>query len=235
MAVPTPKSGASPALGASGSHSRHNWDANRLEEVPKVMADIARLKITLDGVKPKVLRRIEVPLDIKLDVLHLAFQIAIGWENYHFFEFRAGDMAWGIADPHGSLLYDPLPAKKATLAKLLDEAGTTFQYAYDFGDGWQHTVTLEAIGPVAEGAAYPLLIAAEGRCPPEDVGRPWGYDEYLKAIGNRRHARHAEMIEWRGPGFDPAVVDVEAIEEQFADLAKRLARRKSPAKKRQRP
>src|SRR6266508_3806989 len=98
------------------------------------MADIARLKITLDCVKPLVLRRIEVPIKIRLDHLHLAFQIAIGWENYHLFEFRAGDTSWGIPDPDDVLPDDPLPAKKATLATLLDEAGTSFQYAYDFGD-----------------------------------------------------------------------------------------------------
>jgi len=32
---------------------------------------IARLKITLDEVKPAVLRRVEVPLTIRLDRLHL--------------------------------------------------------------------------------------------------------------------------------------------------------------------
>src|SRR5215210_5770326 len=35
---------------------------------------IARLKVTLDEVKPPVLRRIEVPLAIRLDRLHLALQ-----------------------------------------------------------------------------------------------------------------------------------------------------------------
>ena len=33
---------------------------------------VARLKITLDAVKPTVLRRVEVPFDIRLDRLHLA-------------------------------------------------------------------------------------------------------------------------------------------------------------------
>ena len=40
---------------------------------------IARLKITLDDVIPPVLRRIEVPLTIRLDRLHLVLQAAIGW------------------------------------------------------------------------------------------------------------------------------------------------------------
>jgi Plasmid pRiA4b ORF-3-like protein len=41
-------------------------------------ATIARLKITLDDVKPAVLRRVEVPFDIRLDRLHLILQAAIG-------------------------------------------------------------------------------------------------------------------------------------------------------------
>jgi hypothetical protein len=38
---------------------------------------IARLNITLGDVKPKVLRRIEAPLTIRLDRLHLALQAAV--------------------------------------------------------------------------------------------------------------------------------------------------------------
>jgi hypothetical protein len=44
---------------------------------------IARLKITLNDVKPQVLRRIEVPLTIRLDRLHEALQAALGWTNSH--------------------------------------------------------------------------------------------------------------------------------------------------------
>ena len=39
---------------------------------------IACLKITLDRVKPTVLRRIEVPLSIRLDRLHATIQAAMG-------------------------------------------------------------------------------------------------------------------------------------------------------------
>ena len=44
---------------------------------------VARLKITLDAVKPTVLRRIGVPFDIRLDRLHLTIQAAMGWTNNH--------------------------------------------------------------------------------------------------------------------------------------------------------
>jgi hypothetical protein len=42
---------------------------------------IARLKITLDDVEPTVLRRVDVPFDIRLDRLHLTIQAAMGWTN----------------------------------------------------------------------------------------------------------------------------------------------------------
>ncbi len=49
---------------------------------------IARLKITLDDVKPAVLRRIEVPFTIRLDRLHLAIQAAMGWTNDQYSPLR---------------------------------------------------------------------------------------------------------------------------------------------------
>lgn len=46
---------------------------------------IARLKIMLHDVEPPVMRRIEVPLTIRLDRLHLALQAALGWTNSHLY------------------------------------------------------------------------------------------------------------------------------------------------------
>src|SRR5437763_200261 len=95
-----------------------------------VLPDIARLRITLDHVTPRVLRVIEVPLGIRLADLHLAFQIALGWENYHLYEFRIPGAAWGIPDPDGHVRGDPFSARTATLAKLLAKAGeNSFRYA----------------------------------------------------------------------------------------------------------
>jgi hypothetical protein len=95
-------------------------------------ATITRLKITLDGIKPAVLRRIEVPLTIRLDRLHLVIQAAMGWTNSHFYEIRARDVGWGIPDP----TWDdgPLDARKAHLADALDDT-KTLRYLYDFGGG----------------------------------------------------------------------------------------------------
>ena len=82
---------------------------------------IAHLKITLDDVKPEVLRRIEVPFNIRLDRLHLAVQAAMGWTNTHLYEIRAGDVGWGVPDPDWG--DGPLDARKAHLNKVLEDVG----------------------------------------------------------------------------------------------------------------
>ena len=39
------------------------------------------------------------------------------------------------------------------------------------------------------------LVEAEGRCPPEDVGGPPGYEHLLEVIAHPRHPDHDEMLE----------------------------------------
>ena len=192
---------------------------------------IARLKITLDRVKPAVLRRIEVPLAIRLDRLHLAIQAAMGWTNSHLYELRTADVGWGIPDSDWG--NGPLDARKARLIDVLEDVGTkTLRYLYDFGDGWEHTIKVERLIDPMPGVAYPRLIEAAGRCPPEDIGGPWGYAEFLDAIHDPKHQRHAELKDWIADDFNPNAVDADGLAEQVAALAKRWSRK--PALKRAR-
>jgi hypothetical protein len=195
---------------------------------------IARLKITLDDVTPTVLRRIEVPFDIPFDRLHLAIQAAMGWTNSHLYEIRAGTVGWSEPDPDWGR-DGPLNARKARLNDVLEDIGTkTLRYLYDFGDGWEHTIKIERLLDRAPGVTYPRLIEAIGRCPPEDVGGPWGYVEFLEALADPKHERYTELNEWIGGDFDPTAVDTDGLAEELATLAKRWSRRK-PASKRPRP
>ena len=50
-----------------------------------------------------------------------------------------------------------------------------------------------------------------------------GYERYLAVIADPAHAEHADMIEWRGPGFNPETVDVADLEKGLAKLARKLA------------
>jgi hypothetical protein len=61
-------------------------------------------------------------------------------------------------------------------ARCSKTVGTkTLKYLYDFGDGWEHTIKIERLTDPEPGTFYPRLIEAKGRCPPEDIGGPWGY------------------------------------------------------------
>ena len=191
---------------------------------------IARLKITLDNVEPKVSRRLEVPFSIRLDRLHLALQAALGWTNSHLYEIRVRDIGWGIPDPEWG--GGPLDARGATLARVVDDTGAkTLRYLYDFGDGWVHTIKIERVTDPLHDTVYPRLIEASGRCPPEDVGGPWGYEEFLKALSaNPEHEQCADMRNWIGGDFDPLQVDGDLLAANVEKLARKWAR-KSAARK----
>lgn len=84
--------------------------------------------------------------------------------------------------------------------------------AYDYGDNWRHTVTLEKLFVVKPAPKAATCIEGARCCPPEDVGGPHGYFEFLRVllspepdeIGEQRHLKR-----WSGGKFDPERFDVE--------------------------
>jgi hypothetical protein len=72
-----------------------------------------------------------------------------------------------------------------------------------------------ALGLVDE----PLLIAGQGACPPEDVGGPWGYDEFQAALTDPSHPEHDERLEWAGGPFDPLRFDLDDADRALEWLA----------------
>jgi len=84
------------------------------------------------------------------------------------------------------------------LGTLIDRGVTEFLYTYDFGDDWQHRVLIEHVGAADPDTDYPLFIAGERTAPPEDVGGPPGFMDFVEAIANRRHPQHKDMVRWYG-------------------------------------
>jgi len=171
------------------------------------------------------MRHIEVPLKIRLDRLHEVIQAAMGWTDAHLYEFRVGDAGRGVPDPDG-FCDGPMPAKKTTLEKLIDQTATrTIRYVYDFGDDWDHSIRIERVGEAAPGVTCPRLLKATGACPPEDVGGAWGYEEFLEALADPDHEQHEDMVHWSGGSFDPEDAGADSIIERFDRLAKKRAPR----------
>ncbi len=186
------------------------------------MNQIARLRVEIDDVTPRVVRVVDVPADIRLDDLHFVLQIAIGWQNGHPFEFRICDTAWGQTDRDAGI--DRIPAEQCTLADIL-AVGDTFKYDYVLGEDWEHRVTLLSRGPVQPDVRYPHLVSAEGRCPPADIGGPVGYETYLHSIADPNSVDHEEMLDFDAPDFDPNKVDAAALRQNLADLTRYIGRK----------
>ena len=59
---------------------------------------IYQLKVTLEGVRPPIWRRIQVKGDTKLGKLHDILQDVMGWTDSHLHDFRVGDARY-MASP----------------------------------------------------------------------------------------------------------------------------------------
>jgi hypothetical protein len=181
----------------------------RLRGLPLPGDPILQVKVTLADVEdPVVWRRVLIPAGISLDKLHNVIQGAMGWQDYHLHVFRIGELGYGT-DPERMLGYrDETKVRLADMAKLGDRIG----YEYDFGDGWEHELLIEASAEAVAGRTYPVCIEGEGACPPEDCGGYPGYQQLKEILADPSHEEHNELKAWadsqvRGE-FDPARFDL---------------------------
>jgi hypothetical protein len=189
---------------------------------------IIRISITLLDVDPAIWRRIEVPASCTLESLHDVIQIVMGWADYHLHHFQFADVMYGAPTPEDREMND---GRKVKLSAALVDGERVFQYLYDYGDGWCCVVVLEAVAPMIPGVTYPRLVEGARHGPPEDVGGPWGYGEFLEAIADSKHDRHKELLEWCGGDFDPQQFDIDEINRRLASLAPPKNTRRKTAKR----
>ena len=176
---------------------------------------IFQIKVTLKGVRPPVWRRLLVLSTMKLADFHRVLQFVMGWDDVHLHQFTVGRRHYGI--PETDWPDDILNEHRYKISDLLTAEKETLLYEYDFGDGWQHLVLLEKILPFATDIKLPQCLKGKRACPPEDVGGPWGYREFLDTIKNPDHSEHETLLEWCGGGFDMDTFDVAAINELLQD------------------
>ena len=184
--------------------------------------DIIRIRVNLKRVVPKVMRSLLVPLDIQLQDLHITLQVAVGWTNSHLYSFQTKYGIWTESEPDWMDFdeYGDRPIEGVSLREFLAENNVTqFTYLYDFGDYWEHIIQTGAIFQAKAGELYPQLTRAKGRCPPEDVGGTWGYEQYLEIMADESHPEHEESVQWRGK-FDVDDLNQEGLRIQVNDVAK---------------
>ena len=183
---------------------------------------IYELKLEMLEVEPLIWRRLLVPGSITLAQLHEVIQTAMGWTNSHLHEFVVGEHSY--SDPEFEI--DEARSEYSYhLATLAPGVRNTITYLYDFGDGWEHQIRVERI--IEDDTRYPgrpVCLAGARNCPPEDCGGPGGYQNFLKAIGNKKHKEHKELIEWIGGSFDPEHFDLDEVNDLLRQIELRPPR-----------
>jgi Plasmid pRiA4b ORF-3-like protein len=172
---------------------------------------VFQLKVTLKGKKPPIWRRVLVDASSTLGQLHEVIQAAFGWWNYHLYEFEFGRIRYGIPDPDGFDVGPPTRDARTARVGDVAGAGSSFTYTYDFGDNWEHKITVERALDTPPVPTLPACIDGRRAGPPEDCGGVWGYAELLAILADPSHPEHAERAEWAanwgGTGLDPDAFD----------------------------
>ncbi len=190
------------------------------QQLPKDTNVVFQLKVTLMGIVPLIWRRVQTQ-DSTLADLHDLLQITMGWEFEHLYRFIIGGVDY--ADLDRGWDEDAQDACDTNLSAILPAHNRRprFHYLYDFGDQWMHQLVVEERFPPEQGVKYPICVAGQRACPPEDCGGPWGYPDFVETISNADHRRHEETLEWVGGEFDPEQFDLESVNKELRRMRKR--------------
>jgi hypothetical protein len=154
-----------------------------------------QIKITLKHTDPAIWRRVVVPANISLLDLHDVIQTAMGWSDDHLHQFIIRKEIYGDSS-HSEVIEE----QDFELIDFEFKVGSKFEYEYDFGDNWQHSIEIEKKLSAEEYEASAVFLEGKGACPPEDCGGIPGFYMLLDAIDGCEDARE-DCPDWED-GFD---------------------------------
>ena len=179
---------------------------------------VYQFKVRLEGIKPLIWRRIEVPASYSFWDLHVAIQDSMGWLDYHLHAFHISNPDTGevqeIGIPDDDRFDDDpvcLPGWELPISAYFRKKGDRADYEYDFGDGWEHKIVLEKILDKVPKTKYPRCTGGARACPPEDCGGIGGYENLLEVIRDPSHEEYESTMEWLDMEFDPEHFDPKEV------------------------
>jgi hypothetical protein len=192
------------------------WVMRRRRGDPAPGDPVLQVRVELvDSRFPLVWRRVLVPLSWDLGRLHDVVQVVMGWDGGHLHVFSVDGTRYGPAG--GELGFR---AEDRVVLGEVARVGDAMAYKYDFGDGWEHVLVVEAATVAEPTARYPRCVAGAGACPPEDCGGIPGYENLRGILADPSDPEHEDMLEWLGIGsaaeFDPARFDLDAVNLRLA-------------------
>ncbi|GHO89682.1 plasmid pRiA4b ORF-3 family protein [Dictyobacter formicarum] len=223
---------------------------------------VYQLDVRLADLEPPIWRRIEVSGLTTISELHGIIQNTMGWEDEHLYVFTIGNQTFegrpdfpefimtpveGAVDPDtisGGIpdMFDEDEDEEdyedddPMLQELVTRKGSKFYYEYDFGDSWEHVITVEERTPWTPDKVLPRCLDGARACPPEDCGGIYGYASILDALDRQKNKQESqasteipeivaiaeaedddEILEWLGEDFDPEAFSTESVNEYFGE------------------
>ncbi|MEK5078009.1 plasmid pRiA4b ORF-3 family protein [Solibacillus sp. FSL W7-1436] len=175
------------------------------KDVTQIMdVELYQLNIQLDLDGHEIWRRVLIPANYSFRSLHNLIQIVFDWQNYHLHEFSVArkdnrNLKIVMDDDPDTLEFADSSADEIVQERFVSLAEIFSQhpeviYEYDFGDSWEHIITLEK--SITATSQHAKLIEGKGERPPEDVGGLHGFNEYLAMINDPNSAEDKDFMEW---------------------------------------
>lgn len=181
-----------------------------------------RVELKLDG--RECWREIVVPAASTFADLHETIQASFLWWGYHLYDFQLTSHKEKLVllDPNSNgvdAMYAPsndgrrvLDATKVLLDDVFPRTKTAV-YTYDYGDWWEHKVRLIETIDCFTGE-MPVCTAGSGDAPPEDVGGPYGFGEFLRVSSDPTDPEHNNCCAW-GEGQFFEHFDLDKVNERI--------------------
>jgi hypothetical protein len=149
---------------------------------------IFQFNIHLLGVKsPEVWRRVFVPAKFTFHKFHRVIQVLFGWSNSHLYEFSPKGLGSYPVITHLHSIPEGVftDSNKYRLEKYFSTEEDKLIYTYDYGDCWEHLITLVKISE--ETLMHAIGFGGAGATPPEDCGGKTGFEEFKRVINDANH------------------------------------------------
>ena len=183
----------------------------------------SRLTIRVEVARsvPPIWRVFTCPSDIRLDQLHRVLQTVVGWTDSHLHQFIPervpGRPEVVFFDPGDEFAEDDegaVPESEVRVDRVLSQVGDTLGYLYDFGDHWEHILTMEAVTDRDPTDRAVRCVGGERAAPVEDVGGIDRYNELMdpvRAPDAWRDPDVAELLDVLGLFHRPDAIDLDWI------------------------
>jgi len=200
--MPSPQPKKIPERGRTPSRTvltRQGYEASRYRY---------ELEVVLKGSRPRIYRTLSIPGNRTLADLHRCLQDAFGWQNYHLHEFNLDHTIFG--EPSNEEDRVVIADDVYSLDDLALKVGNKFEYVYDFGDDWVHSIRVKSREKLDGENTWALpCVCIDGAraAPPEDCGGIEGYKAMLKELEPSLFASGKKKTKWNPESFDKEAVN----------------------------